>query len=97
MLGITEEGNEGSRNEGSVKYLKNKAATTHAELEGGDGVVHATAEVRAPLDVEANQESASAAVAAEDIREPGMDFGGVGGEEGEDGVGVKGDVVEVAV
>lgn len=92
MVGVFEEGNEGKRNEGSVKYLKDKAATAHAELEGGHWVVHVSAEVAAPLDVQADKESASAAVAVEDIRDPGVDFGGAAGEEGEDG-----DVVEVVV
>ena len=72
--------------------LEDEAVGAGAELHGGDAVVLVALEVRAPLDVEADD---GGVVGAGDVRDPGGDVVGVVGDESADVGGEEGDVVEV--
>ena len=75
--------------------MKDEAASTHAELESS-GWVFEVAIVRAPLDVEANDEAVeTAAMDAINVVEPGFDQMGSVGDEGLDLIGVECYIEEV--
>jgi len=87
---ISEEGNERVGNVMRVNNLEDEAGVTHAELEGGYGVLRVGPSVGPPLNVQAHHEApATVGVSGE----PRGDMGGMGGDEGVDGVGLESDVV----
>ena len=70
--------------------LEDESSVTHAELEGGYGVLRVGLSVRPPLNVQAHHEVlATAGVAGE----PPLDLEGVVGDEGVDVVIFESDVV----
>ncbi|KAL6997692.1 hypothetical protein U1Q18_007818 [Sarracenia purpurea var. burkii] len=91
--GVVEELNEGRGDEGGVDELEDKAAAADAELQGGDWIIAVTAVVRAPLDVETDDEAVDAA--AVDVGDPRVDESGGVSDEGLDSVVEEVDIVKV--
>lgn len=74
-----------------MKDLEDEAVLAEAELKCGDGVLHVALRVGPPLDVQAHHEPSL--MAADVVGYPGVDKGGIGCEEGVDGVGVESNIV----
>jgi len=89
---VFQEGIEGTGNVRRVDNLEDEAGVTHAELEGGYGVLRVRPSVGSPLNVQAHHESMTTAGVS---GEPRGDFGGVGCDQGVDVVGFESDVVQV--